>query len=157
MNDEIDPRDELVQLRDKRLDSLIDLAAEGRKPGEAYSFRERAERTVRGIRELERAISAITPIPSVRYAKHKRAIEAIVEFLTERNRPATVEEIINGLTEGGFRGAGEGVDVGGVIERSIISFTRGTGRKTVEKHPELAIRRVGELIGRADWEDGKFQ
>lgn len=148
MMDTTRTQDILAQAREDMLRKLVDLAMEGRRPAEMQAYRDRAEDLIRELALMEQAIRSITPVPSTKYARHKRAIEAILEFLDATGRPCTEPEIISGLIEGGFRGAAPGTSL--VIEKSIRSYLHGTGLKTGY------IRKVGELIGRGEWEDARF-
>ena len=145
----------LQQAREQMLTQLIELAAEGRRASEADKYRERARTLIQEISIAEKALQSIAPGSSQKYAHHKRAIEAILDFLDSTGRPATEAEIIKTLTEGGFRGGVAGTAL--VIQKSIRSYLHGTGAKTAAKNPELAIKMVGELIGRADWEKVRFR
>lgn len=157
MNDPtmISPHNLLRDAREKILVSLVDLAAEGRQSAEAQIYRARAEAKLRDLSETEKALAAISPGATTKYAGFKRAIDAILDLLNEVGRPMTEATIIKTLCDGGFRGASPGTTL--VIEKSIRSYLSGTGLQTVEKNPESGIKKVGPLLGRADWDEGMFR
>jgi hypothetical protein len=152
-NDQFHPHALLEQARQSLLRSLVDLVAEGRKIADPY--RHRADEILKQVFDIEQAQRDIAPGPSSTYAPFKRAIEAILEFLTDRGRPATEDQIVTALLNGGFRGGSEASSDD--IKKSIRSYTSGTGLKTVAKTPEKGIRKVGNLVGRADWPDEMFE
>jgi hypothetical protein len=152
-NDQFHPHALLEQARQSLLRSLVDLVAEGRKIAEPY--RHRAEEVLKQVFDIEQAQRDIAPGPSNKYARHKRAIEAILDYLAERSRPASEQDITRALIQGGFRGGDPGAEDD--IGKSFRSYISGTGRKTVEKNPERGIRSLKGLIGIASWPDDYWE
>jgi hypothetical protein len=148
-NDQFHPHTLLEQARQSLLRSLVDLVAEGRKLADPY--RHQAEEILKKILDIEQAQRDIAPEPSNKYGRHKRAIEAILDYLAERGRPASEQEICVALLQGGFRGGDAGAEDD--IAKSFRSFITGTGRKTVEKNPERGIKSLKGMVGIASWPD----
>lgn len=149
MNEPVYVKNALAQLRADLLQKLVDLAAEGRKPSEAQGFRDRAQQFISELHALEKVQSNLSPPgQDIKYARFKRAVEAILAYLEETNEPATEERITAALVGGGFRGRSDGTET--VVMRSINSYIYGTGKK----NPRL--KRIGDLIGRIEWEDSRF-
>ena len=71
-----------------------------------------------------------------------------MSILEELGRPASESELTRLLMEGGFRGGAPGTER--QIHKSFRNFISGSGQS---KH---VIRKVGGLIGRADWDDSHF-
>lgn len=145
----------LSRAKEEMLAQLIELAAEGRRGAEAERYRERARHLIQEIGVAEKALNSISPGPSFRFAPYKRAIEAILDVLNEVGYALTEDELVKALIDGGFRGGAPGTKL--VIQKSIRSYTMGTGLKTAKKHPERGIKILNGLIGRADWDKSSFK
>ena len=100
--------------------------------------------------ELEKAKAAKGAArPRDRFAGKLQPIKAIVAYLEERGEPATEDEIMDALLQGGFGGGGE-------EQRKIIFWSMRVHLNGTARHKNI-IRRVGDLIGLGEWEDDRFQ
>ncbi|QNI32017.1 hypothetical protein H7849_23890 [Alloacidobacterium dinghuense] len=140
-------KDALLEHRADILKQLVELAAEGGKGAE--DRRTRAHALVLDLGNTDKALSTLSQ--NGKYLDTKNAIDAIVQFLQDLDRPATAAEITDGVIRGGFRGGKEGADARANIGRSLIMFTDGRGKT------KCYIKKIGTLYGHAEWEDGRFK
>lgn len=82
------------------------------------------------------------------YSASRQPIDAVVKYLREQRAPASKDEIVRAVVEGGFGGGGREQET--AVRRSIGVFLNGTGAKT------NVIRERNGLIGLGDWEDERF-
>jgi hypothetical protein len=140
MNDTSQQRHPLLHLRDEQLNKLVALATDRRA----------AEALLTTIRALDESIYSGRVTTTAKYAKHKSAIHAILDYLDEAGRPVPKEQIIKALCEGGWRGGIDGADV--MLRKSIGSFIK-AGRGTISRQ----IKEVNGMIGRGEWSDDLFK
>lgn len=147
-------KETLARAREEMLRQLIELAGEGRRPGESERYRERAQHLISELAVNEKAQIAVAPRPNSKYSHHKRPIEAILEYLNDIGRAVPQAKIIQELCDGGFRGGKSQTAL--AIQKSLRNYLSGTGKKTTRKHPYLGLKEKNSLIGRGDWEDERF-
>ena len=119
------------------------------------------------LRKVENIISRGTADPKrptvgpFRYA-NMTFIEAALAYLDRTERPWKREELIAEIVDGGvYAGRGKGGDATVQANKSLEYFLMRRekkqekyGKRIEDADPKL--RQVGELIGKADWRDEKF-
>ena len=141
MEDTLDVRTGLLQMRDECLKKLVDLAR--------GANRREADRIFEQFQLLERAIAgAGDETTDYRYAKYKSAILAILAFLDDVDHAYSQRDLVDGLLRGGWRRGDDKAETN--LKQSIAAFATGLGRKTKQ------IKIVNGLIGRGEWDDSRF-
>lgn len=141
MEDTLDVRTGLLQMRDECLKKLVDLAR--------GANRREADRIFEQFKLLERAIAgAADESNDYRYSKYKSAILAILAYLDDVERPVSQRDLVDGLLNGGWRRGDDKAETN--LKQSIAAFATGLGRKTKQ------IKMVNGLIGRGEWDDSRF-
>jgi hypothetical protein len=141
MEETLNVRTGLLQMRDDCLKRLVDLAR-------AHNKRE-TDRLFEQFQLLERAIAgAADEASDYRYAKYKSAILAILAYLDDVGRPVTQRDLVDALLNGGWRRGDDKAETN--LKQSIAAFATGLGRKTKQ------IKIVNGLIGRGEWDKSRF-
>jgi hypothetical protein len=131
----------LVRQRAAILENLVELAG---------PQRDQARHLVEQLTVADKALAGLSAPMYGRFAAAEGHIQAILMYLDEIARPATKEEIVNALLEGGYLGAIPGTKL--KIQKSIDNYLTGTGAKT-----RNYIRKVNGLIGKFEWDDALFE
>jgi hypothetical protein len=127
----------LIGMRDEELAALVGLAKD----------RSKAEAHLRKIRALERSIFTAAP-GSGEYMEKASPIGAVLVFLEDRGRAATLKEIQDGIVDTGWGGGGEKARKR--IKQSITKLT--TGR--LKDNETLKVK--NGLIGLHSWPNERF-
>jgi hypothetical protein len=139
------------QWRGEILAELVALAESDEGTG-----RERRRKALELIDELkvtDRMLSNIKPSPTMgNYTVFRDPSDAVVAFLRDLGRPATEDEIIDGVFEGGFRG-GEKDEHRHSVDLAIRNRLTGTGCHNEKLGLKGDIR---GLIGLREWDDSLF-
>lgn len=135
MEGTVDTRTALLRHRKALLHSLIELAGKTRQA--------QAQAIVADLEVTDRALATLEPAPKTKYVGYKNAILAVLAYLDEKGRSATVDEISSAVAAGGFRGGVPGTVSN--IQRSISSYLSGQHKDT------QTLRLVGERVGRHEW------
>jgi hypothetical protein len=135
----LDVRAGLQKMRDDQLLRLAALASDKRE----------AQHILQQIQVLDRALGSYhSSLESLKYARFKSAITAILAYLDDTGRPVSQEQLIQALIDGGWRHGDEHAATN--LKQSIASFVSGLGRKTKQ------IKQVNGLIGRGEWSSDLF-
>jgi hypothetical protein len=139
------------QWRSEILSQLADLAESAE--GTGTERRRKAFELIEELKVTDRMLSSARPAPVTGdYSGCKDPSEAVVAFLRNHGKPATEDEIIDGVFEGGFRG-GDRDNHRLSVDLAIRNRLTGTGRR----HEEFGLK--GDIrgpIGLSDWDDGLF-
>lgn len=134
-----------LQTKDELLRGLIDMAPREVR-GDALRLAEQLEETLRYI--IENSPSSI----DLDIARATKTIKAVMIWLKKKGRPATQNEIIEGVYSAGFRRQ----------ENGSPEQHKGNISKSFKMHLEGAaadgktIKTVGALIGLAVWGNDRF-
>ena len=140
------------QWRSEILAELVSLAESDEGTGE--DRRRKALELVEELKVTDRMLSSARPSPTLgNYSTFRDPSDAVVAFLRDHGRPATEEEIIDGVFEGGFRG-GEKADHRLSVDLAIRNRLTGTGSRS----KELGLKgNIDKQIGLKDWDDSLFK
>ena len=141
MEETLNVRSGLQQMRDEYLKRLVDLAR--------GSNRREADKIYEQFQVLERAIAGTADESSdYRYSKYKSAILAILAYLDDVGHAVPQRELMDALLRGGWRRGDDKAETN--LKQSIAAFSAGLGRKTKQ------IKIVNGLIGRGEWDASRF-
>lgn len=130
----------LVRKRNELLRGLIDAHDKGER-----------ERLVEELKLADRLLAQLPKAEAVetRLGRHRRAIDAIWQVLSETGRTWKEAELINEVVRGGFLGGAPGSRL--KVQKSIKIFLHGAGKDTA-----LALKSEGDLVGMKQWPDEMF-
>jgi hypothetical protein len=139
------------QWRQDILAGLVDLAESSE--GAPAERRRKAVELVEELKVTDRMLSSARPAPiHGDYSAMRDPSEAVVAFLRDHGRPATEDEIIDGVFEGGFRG-GDRDNHRLSVDLAIRNRLTGTGRN----HEQLGLKGdIRGMIGLKEWDYALF-
>ncbi len=136
------------------INDLTELAARDRKPEEAGEYIGTAKFLFDALEETEAALGKRSRPDDMRYVTCPRAIDAIVQCLTEAGRPMSRKAIFDVVLQGFWRGGRMTEKIG---ERNALNLNSGinihitgSGRST------RIIKDINDLVGLWEWEDSRF-
>ena len=137
----------LIEGKAKKLLQLAELAKKDRTPGEAKRYGAEAQAILRDLAELDDKLSLADGPAGLDYRDDAEINMPIVKYLTQVNRPATENEIVEDLIRGQFRGYKDERLLAIRVGRCVRSYTLG-------KPSENKVKRG--LVGLANWPDKMF-
>jgi hypothetical protein len=138
--------DVLRNQRNKYLARLIELVGYDRPEQDAIRLRIEAKAILLELSKLDQA----RPLIQAKYSGQRKTSHAIADFLKEINRPATIEEIKEGVRARGFLGGTKASD------RSVINCVNNFDRGTGSRGKKAKIKVVGSMVGLKEWPDSIF-
>lgn len=139
---------------------LVDLA--GSCEGTPVERRKKALEAIEDVKLTLRMLSSVKPPAAIGDFTLYRDPSAVVRaYLESRGKPATKDEIIDGVFEGGYRG-GDKDNFRYTVDQAIRNRLSGTGNK----NPKFGLKSnlkmpdgkydIRGLIGLKDWDDSLF-
>lgn len=154
MSEQISSADELRSMRDELFEQIAAMATDLDKAKAAH--------LIRRYRALKTVIETADPEPDASpYGPYKRVREAMLKYL-DTHGASEDEAIVEGLWEGGFKRMP--TKIKNPTPEEIEEYTKTRIRKSIGFHLDNyrgvaaeIIRRKGDLIGRFEWDDAKFE
>lgn len=109
----------------------------------------RAQKLLEDLGKADMLLNTLKTSTNLKYAKYKKAREALIHIFDESKHPWVEDDIVNEMVNGGWRGGLPGTAL--LVRKALWQHLYGDGSK---KWP---LKKINGLIGPKEWPDELFK